>query len=179
MSGYWCVDAVSPARSARPGAVSPLDGHSLGGLLSGRDDKWDNAVIVEYTGEGVSAPCRMIRRDNYKYIYTHGHPPLLYDLAEDPLELNNLAGTVAVKEIELGLHTELMTGWDPDVIHARCIQSQKERMFIHRATDGAPTWAHVSRIGDDARYVRNASAVGTKARSRYPYVEPTPFERDV
>ncbi len=162
-----------------PEVVSPLDGHSLGGLLSGSDESWDNAVIVEYTGEGVAAPCRMIRRDNCKYIYTHRHPPLLYDLVEDPLELNNLAGTAAVNKIELDLHTELMTGWDPDDIHARCIQSQEERMFIHRATDGAPTWAHVSRIGDDARYVRNASAVGTKARSRYPYVELTPFDLDM
>ncbi len=34
-------------------------------------------------------------------------------------------------------------------------------------------------MGDDARYVRNASAVGTKARSRYPYVEPTPFNREM
>jgi choline-sulfatase len=162
-----------------PEDISPLDGHSLCGLLTGSDEAWDNAVIVEYTGEGVAAPCRMVRRDNYKYIYTHGHPPLLFDLASDPLELRNVSGSTEVRGIEAAMHAELLDGWDPDDINARCIQSQKERMFIHRATDGSPTWAHVSRMGDDTRYVRNASAVGTKARSRYPYVEPTPFDKDI
>ena len=162
-----------------PEDVTPLDGHSLSGLLAGTDGAWDNAVIVEYTGEGVAAPCRMVRRDNFKYIYTHGHPALLYDLASDPLELRNLSGADEVRGIEAALLAELLHGWDPDEINACCIQSQKERMFIHRATDGSPTWAHISRMGDDARYVRNASAVGTKARSRYPYVEPTPFDREM
>ena len=44
-------------------------------------------------------------------------------------------------------------------------------------TGGEPTWAYVVRAGDDERYVRNASAVATKAAARYPFVEPTPFER--
>ncbi len=160
-----------------PDPVSVLDGHSLTGLLSGNGEAWDNAVISEYTGEGVVAPCRMIRRDNFKYIYTHGHPPLLYDMDADPLEMNNLAGDADVADIKAKLHAELMNGWNPDKIAAQCIQSQKERLFIHGTTKGAPTWAHVSRAGDDRKYVRNDSAVGTKARARYPYVEPTPFER--
>lgn len=162
---------------APPEDVMPLDGHSLTNLISGTETHWDNSVIVEYTGEGVSAPCRMVRRDNYKYIYTHGHPELLYDLDADPLELNNLAGSDTVKEIEASLRTELMANWDPEDINARCIQSQKERLFIQKATDGNPTWSYVARDGDDKRYVRNASAAGTKALSRYPFVEPTPFER--
>ncbi|NQV83116.1 MAG: choline-sulfatase [Rhodospirillales bacterium] len=160
-----------------PDPVSALDGHSLTGLLSGNGEGWDNAVISEYTGEGVVAPCRMIRRVNFKYIYTHGHPPLLYDIDADPLEMNNLVGDADVADIKAKLHAELMNGWNPDKIAAQCIQSQKERLFIHGTTKGAPTWAHVSRAGDDRKYVRNDSAVGTKARARYPYVEPTPFER--
>ena len=162
---------------AAPEPVSPVDGHALTGLLSGQGQDWNNVVISEYTGEGVVAPCRMIRRDNLKYIYTHGHPAQLYDLGADPHELNNLAGQAAVAEQEHRLAAEVLDGWDPEVIYERCIQSQKERLFIQKATDGEPTWAHVSRIGDDQRFVRNASAVGTKARSRYPFVEPTPFER--
>jgi len=160
-----------------PEPASPLDGNSLTGLLNGGDSSWDNKVISEYTGEGVTAPCRMIRRDNYKYIYTHGHPPLLYDLDRDPLEIDNLAGRPETAEIEARLAAEIMQDYDPEAVNEACIQSQKERLFIQKATDGIPSWAYISRAGDDARYVRNASAVGAKAAARYPFVEPTPFER--
>ena len=160
-----------------PEPASPLDGNSLTGLLNGGDSGWDNKVISEYTGEGVSAPCRMIRRDNYKYIYTHGHPPLLYALDRDPLEIDNLAGRPETAEIEARLAAEIMQDYDPEAVNEACIQSQKERLFIQKATDGIPSWAYIARAGDDARYVRNASAVGAKAAARYPFVEPTPFER--
>ncbi len=40
-----------------------------------------------------------------------------------------------------------------------------------------PTWACICRAGDDLRYARHASAVGTKATARYRFVEPTPFAR--
>lgn len=159
-----------------PAPVSPLDGHSLTALMAGDSANWDNKVISEYTGEGVIAPCRMLRRDNLKYIYTHGHPAMLFDLDSDPLELNNLAGRPEMVETEQSLLRELLEGWDPDAIYELCIQSQKERLFIQAATGGEPTWAHRSRIGDEHRYVRNAGAVETKGLSRFPYVEPTPFE---
>ena len=160
-----------------PEPVSPLDGHSLTGLLGGGDAGWDNKVISEYTGEGVSVPCRMVRRDHYKFIYTHGRPPLLYDLDQDPLEVENLAGRPEVSEIEARLSAEIMQDYDPEAVNEACIQSQKERLFIQKATDSIPSWAYIARAGDDARYVRNASAVGAKAAARYPFVEPTPFER--
>lgn len=161
-----------------PAPVVPLEGQSLYGLLTEDGQcEWNNEVISEYTGEGVVAPCRMLRRDNYKYIYTHGHPPLLYDLEADPLEVNNLIGQAEVADIEQVLAAAILDGWDPELINQQCLQSQKERLFIQQSTQGNPTWAHLSRLGDDHRYVRNASAVGTKAKARYPFVEPTPFER--
>ncbi|MEK9673872.1 MAG: choline-sulfatase [Rhodospirillaceae bacterium] len=158
-------------------AVSDLDGHSLIGLLNGDGSKWDNVVISEYTGEGVSVPCRMIRRDDVKYIYTHGYAPVLYDLANDPLEEINIAGQEKMANIEAKLHMELMIDWDPQAINAACLQSQKERMFIQKVTAGTPDYAFVARAGDDRRYVRNSSAVGVKGAARYPFVEPTPFKR--
>lgn len=159
-------------------AVSPLDGRSLHGLATNTETNWDNRVISEYTGEGVVAPCRMLRRDNYKYIYTHGHPAQLFDLDSDPLELNDLIDQPQVAEIQAKMAEEILENWDPVWINEACLQSQKERMLIQNSTQGEPTWAHVSRQGDDKKFVRNASAVGTKGAARYPYVEPTPFERD-
>ncbi len=157
--------------------VAALDGHSLDGLLSGGDKSWDNTVISEYTGEGVIAPCRMIRRGKFKYIYTHGHPGILYNTADDPLELDNLAGNPAYADVEAELARDILAGWNPDAVNDACIQSQKEGLFIQKATGGEPTWAYLSRQGDAGRYVRNSGAVQAKQRARYPFVEPTPFER--
>ena len=44
-----------------------------------------------------------------------------------------------------------MQDYDPEAVNEACIQSQKERLFIQKATDGIPSWAYISRAGDDAR----------------------------
>lgn len=158
-----------------PEPISPLDGHSLIPLMQNDDADWCNQVISEYTGEGVVAPCRMVRRDNVKFIYTHGHPDLMYDLGTDPLELNNLIGNTDYAEVENELRMEIFKNWDPEEINNACQQSQKERLFIQKTTGGNPNWAFRFRPDDGERFIRNDSAVGTKAKARYPFVEPTPF----
>jgi choline-sulfatase len=159
----------------RPDPISDLDGHSLLPLMAGSTENWDNKVISEYTAEGVVAPCRMIRRDNMKFIYTHGHPDLMYNLETDPLELENLIGNPEYVDSETNLRTEVLADWDPDSINDACIQSQKERLFIQKTTGGNPNWAFKYRPDDGERFIRNDSAVGTKAKARYPFIEPTPF----
>ena len=102
----------------------------------------------------------------------------LYDLATDPLEVENLAGQSGVFDVEASLLAELMHNYDPEAVNDACIQSQKERRFITATPDGSPSWAYVARAGDDVRYVRNASATAAKGAARYPFVEPTPFDRN-
>lgn len=158
-----------------PPPVSELDGNSLVPLMTSDSAEWDNRVISEYTGEGVIAPCRMIRRDNLKFIYTHGHPDLMYDLDNDSHELSNLIGQPDYVVSAEQLKQELLSDWDPELINQECIQSQKERLFIQKTTGGDPNWAFCARSGDGERFIRNDSATATKAKARYPFVEPTPF----
>ena len=134
-------------------------------------------VVSEYTGEGVCAPCRMVRRGGVKFIYTHGHPDLMYDLDTDPRELDDLIGRPGHAAVERERRAEVLKGWDPAWVHEACIQSRKERRFIHRTTSGEPNYACEHQAGDGQRFVRNASAVGAKAKARYPFVKPTPFLR--
>ncbi len=167
------MELASGEDSAR--SIEPLvDGHSLLPIMTG-SGQWDNRVISEYTGEGVNSPCRMIRRDNLKLIYTHGHPSMLFDLDRDPDELENLFAHPAHAREAESLLQELMEDWNPDSIHQSCLESQRQRRVIQKATDGEPSWAYRVRADDGERFVRNASAVGTKAKARFPYVEPTPF----
>lgn len=156
--------------------VEPLDGDSLVGLLKhGADASRADSAISEYTADGVCAPCRMIRKGRYKYVYVHGHPPQLYDLGTDPRELENLAGADRMAAVERELHEALLAGWDPEAITAKIVRSQQHRLRIQQATAGADQplpWAFRARFDDDTRYVRGAKASEVKARKRFPYVGP-------
>ena len=164
------IDYAAPGRDWQP--VSPMDGHTLRPFLQGEIVKGSRVVISEYTGEGGCAPCRMIRRNNFKLIYTHGFPDLLYDLNNDPLELNNLVNGDDHTAIIRSLRAELLAGWDPVAINGQVLQSQRDRRLIQAATGGEPNWAFKARPDDDRRYVRNSGAVQTKAKARYPFVAP-------
>lgn len=69
----------------------PLDGVSLVPYITDSQAPKLDTVIGEYMGEGTLAPLVMIRRGRYKFVYCPLDPPQLYDLIDDPREINNLA----------------------------------------------------------------------------------------
>ena len=160
-----------------PALATPIDGQSLTGLLQGQADDWSDTVISEYTGEGVCEPCRMVKRGSWKFMYTHNHPDQLYNLADDPKELNNLADTEQVAQLQAELKAVCLDGWDPEDIKRRAIASQQARWLIKNTTDSSDdSWAYQVVQDKDARYVRQIGAVQTKAKARLPFVQPTPFK---
>ncbi|MCD6365860.1 MAG: sulfatase-like hydrolase/transferase, partial [Planctomycetes bacterium] len=70
-----------------------LDGQSLMKELNGQEGARRDWVISEFHGETVNTGCFMLRRGKWKYMAFAGYEPMLFDLAEDPDELNNLAPT--------------------------------------------------------------------------------------
>lgn len=162
-----------------PDLAAPVHGYSLNGLLQkGEDPSRPNQVVSEYTGEGTCAPCRMVRRDQFKFVYTHGHEDMLFDMANDPLELNDLAGSAEHASLQQELRSEALSDWDPAVVNQEVLASQKKRLFVKEAMGGEPTWAFVAKPGDEHRFVRNAGAVQTKAKARFPYVDPVAPENE-
>src|SRR5262249_44619793 len=125
------MDYATAEASWQPAAA--IDGQTLKPLLRGEAGARD-AVISEYTGEGGCAPCRMVRKGDFKLIYTHGFPDLLYDIRNDPLEVNNLGADPRHAATRATLRRDLLAGWDPDAINRRVLQSQRERRLIQTAT---------------------------------------------
>lgn len=157
-----------------PQWIDPIDGASLVPALNGYDVP-SRAVVCEYTDMGVRAPCRMVRRDRYKYVYVHREPPLLYDLADDPFELVNLAGNSRYSVIEEELRHTALANWSPDSLQAAVLASQARRRFVKEATADAPVdWNFHARADDGRRFVRATGAAGAKARARFPFVPPLP-----
>lgn len=111
---------------------------------------WRNETFSEFYGGmmTVEAPAvqhRMIRTDRWKLNYYHGQVPQLFDMIEDPLETENLAGLRAYREVQSELTERVLDGWDPNKI-------------AHRIAEKAPdidlrlAWAKATEPVEPLRY---------------------------
>jgi len=120
----------------------------------------------------------MLRDGPWKYIFTHGLPPMLFNLDTDPDERHDLAGQADFAHIEKQLHARLIeTG-----ILRKCMnvfwQVQRERLFLAEVANTSsqtPNWAFQPFVDESKRFIRGAGSAGptsVKSRARFPYVEP-------
>lgn len=158
--------------------VGPLHGNSLVPLLTGEQTGDERRVISEYSSEGVCAASRMVREGQWKYVFTYGLEPMLFNLESDPDELVNLADKTEHADTKERLHACLVQDWDPKTVHERILASQHERLFLAEvaASSGkSPNWAYQPFVDETQRFIRgsgSAGPTGVKARARFPYVQP-------
>jgi choline-sulfatase len=153
--------------------VDETDGHSLYSIIANQCLDWNHPVISEFSADGSTGPSRMVLKNGLKYMFLEGEEELLFDLANDPHELNNLFNDPNYKSRLDSLRKIAMDSWDPDDMRAQIAQNQEQRLFIHRVTGGDPTNVYTLNNDDNHKYVRNAGAADTKALARFPYVEPS------
>jgi choline-sulfatase len=149
--------------------ATPLDGSSLASQLAGAVGR--DEVIGEYLAEGAIAPLVMIKRGRYKFVHSPVDPDQLYDLAEDPDEVRNLAPmpqhAARVQEF-LG---EVSRRWDMPALQAEVIASQRRRHLVDAALrNGRYTPWDFQPFRDASRqYVRNDQDLGDlEAMARFP-----------
>ena len=113
-----------------PEPVDRLDGASLVGLLAGDDPSWGDRVMGEYSADGSTAPCFMLRQGAHKFIYCETDRDLLYDLSRDPSELENVAADPAYAETARDMKREILSRWDPPRIREDIVANQKRHIFV-------------------------------------------------
>ena len=59
---------------------------------------------------------RMIRTDDWKFIYYHGYNNQLFNLKNDPDEMQNLSGLKEYSKIETKLNEKILKDWKPQKI---------------------------------------------------------------
>ncbi len=100
---------------------------------------WDDIAISEYCTEpGDPAHSdgdrtwqqRMVRRGDWKLMYFHGMPPLLFNLKDDPNELNNLAESPEHSSVLNELTDIVLRSWDPDQIDAEIRRMAQEQDLL-------------------------------------------------
>lgn len=82
-----------------------LDGISLKNTLQEGKIESGRCVYGQYSGNPTIGDIRrMVVNKKYKYVYDPDDIPELYDLEEDPLEMNNIYNNDDVKEVVTDLH---------------------------------------------------------------------------
>ncbi len=107
--------------------LSQIDGPSTASA-------WEDLAFSEYCTDKFGPPegayQRMVRREEWKYIYYHEMPPQLFNLMEDPEELVDRAEDPGCQSILQELHNEVLRGWDPEQVKKRMAQKRADEPIL-------------------------------------------------
>jgi arylsulfatase A-like enzyme len=99
-------------------APATAQGISLVDVLSSGTELKNRAVYSEFRGADYTllpkvknVPSRMMRKGDFKFIYTHGIIDQLYNIKEDPDELNNLIFDTNSKEMYQDMYFQTLAEW--------------------------------------------------------------------
>jgi choline-sulfatase len=136
------------------GAPALPNGQGRSVLPVARDPatRWEDETFCEYCTDavpawtgGMAVQQRMIRSGPWKLVVYNGHRPQLFNLADDPRELDDLAENPAHRPTRERLERRLRADWDADAIAA---QMRARR----RVKDVIGAWARATRPPDQHRW---------------------------
>lgn len=145
-----------------------LDGRSL--LPAMRGEALAGQVLIEHLDGGTDAPRVAVRDGDWKLVYSKAYPTQLYNLAEDPDEQKDLAGTDHPDEVRL---TEIVKRtWDLDQLAEDVVEAQTERKLIDTALGKGrrEIWDFAPRpLTQNTNYVRRGDEFPTVEQRGYLY----------
>ena len=106
---------------------SQLPGDSLIKLSKQAYDD-ERTILSEYHDGGSTTGTFMVRWSKWKYNYYVGYPPQLFNLEDDPDELNDLAQIDEYKSIIDDANRRLRQICDPEQINQQCFEDQAARI---------------------------------------------------
>ena len=107
---------------------STLRGHSLLPICGRQPGPAPPFAYSECHCEGNCTGTFMIRKGDWKYIHLSWYEGLLFNLARDPGELNNLINDPEVQEIRKDLEATLRDYVDPEEITFEAFRAQEEML---------------------------------------------------
>ena len=124
--------AALAGNGTEPEYAAPTDGRSLLPQLAGEESARDE-VMGEYLAESAIAPIVMIRRGRFKYVHCPADPDLLFDVAADPEERENLAPRAGHAAVLAEFRAETARRWNLPELHAQVLASQQRRHLVYEA----------------------------------------------
>jgi choline-sulfatase len=118
------------ALGAKPDAAdATLPGHSLLDIAQGYVPR--RTLLSEYHAAGAMTGSYMIRHGQYKYIHYVGLPPMLFDLARDPNERNDIGRDPAYEALVRECERQLRAVVDPEAADAAARADQRAHIEKH------------------------------------------------
>jgi choline-sulfatase len=164
------MDIAATDKTAKPQLGQPIDGRSLWNMATTGDEDHGEA-IGEYCAEMTAHPVIMIRRDQFKYIHCDSDAPMLFDIANDPLERNNLVANPDYADLAQRFADEIKSKWDMPTIRADVVAKQKQRQAVYDAMQQGvrADWDYNPPRNASEEYVRNHMDWTEKAaKTRFP-----------
>lgn len=150
--------------------VAPwTEGVSLIGIVQETSQR--GIVAIEYAAEASYSPLVALRDNQYKYVRCSLDPELLFDLHNDPKELNNLAqdDTHAVALARLRAHADQK--WDLERFDQDVRKSQARRWVVYDALRNGEyfPWDYQPLQKASERFMRNHMDLNTvEENQRFP-----------
>ena len=159
---------VDIATDGKSELARPTDGRSLYPLLNSAAEHLEATAWGEYLAEGTVAPMYMLRRGPWKYIHCPTDPDQLFNLIDDPNELNNLAGS---HPLSVKFHSEVVAKFDIPKINDEVLKSQRARLMMFEALKSGShfPWDFQPLRDASEQYTRNHMSVTDRdLQSRFP-----------
>lgn len=132
------VDVVATMLDlAGSNAYDKLRGHSVIPILQNNSSNKQRFAYSESHSEGNCTGSFMIRKGDWKYIHFTWYDDLLFNVAQDPGEFNNLIDKPETADIQAELKKILMSQVDPEKVTLRAFQAQDKMLadFSARLTE--------------------------------------------
>ena len=132
------IDVAQTMIEALGGTPLPqADGRSFWPILTGQHEAWDNTVFSEYCTDEVPAwtggravQQRMVRRGAWKLHVYSKYPPLLFNLDDDPQELNDLSRDPTHAAVLKEMMALVLNDWDPELIRQRMLDRRQRKDLL-------------------------------------------------
>lgn len=144
------------------------DGVSLVSVAKGETRE---PVPMEYAAEGSYAPLVALREGPFKLVRCDLDPPQLFDLANDPYELTNLAGNPDHSDVLAKMTAKIEERWSLSQFDEQVRESQARRHVVYGALRNGSyyPWDYQPLQKASERYMRNHMDLNDlEASQRYP-----------
>lgn len=93
------------------GTPTGISARSMVKLMRGEEKEWRDVAFSEYEAHPLQSSNRMVRTHRWKYNWFELNPPQLFDMKNDPGEIQNLADTPEGKKVIAELEKLVPVGW--------------------------------------------------------------------